>query len=352
MSYKEIQAMNQSLLKTILKGPRKFLETQEKYLLQEENKANGIREVIPKHFIFGSALDHMLTEDTDFEDVFYIMEDIDKPSDTVCGIINMIFNEYYEPQIETKQSLGSLSGAILDCAARIATKDGIGYGQSWKPDTLVNKIVEGGSAYFEQLKESVGKTIITREEYSRVVIAAAGLKSDPHTSFYLKKTKDIEIIKKPIFQFTFQGINFKGEGDLITIDHKNKKIYPLDIKSIGTDVLTFQSQSFHKHRYDIQAAFYSKGINEYPPVKELIEKGYNVEYFKFLVVNSNNIGLPMVYTTTHETIRLGQLGGIRSNGTKLEGITQCIKRYKYHLESGNWDHLAEYYECGELILEV
>lgn len=346
MSYKEIQAMNQSLLKTILKGPRKFLETQEKYLLQEENKANGIREVIPKHFIFGSALDHMLTEDVEFEDVFYVMEDIDKPSDTVCGIINVVFNEYYDPRMLQKQSLSDFKGAIIESAARCS------YQSNWKADTIFDKIVEGGSAYFEQLKESVGKTIITREEYSRVVIAASSLKSDPYTSFYLKKTKDIEIIKKPIFQFTFQGINFKGEGDLITIDHKNKKIYPLDIKSTGTDVLTFPSQSFFKLRYDIQAAFYSKGINEYPPVKELIEKGYTVEYFKFLVVNSNNIGLPMVYTTTHETIRLGQLGGVRSNGIKLEGIVQCIKRYKYHLESGNWDHLAEYYECGELKLEV
>lgn len=340
MEYHKLEKLNQSLLKQILKHPQSFIETEKRFKQQLIDKENGIIEKIKPHFLFGKIVDFMLTEDSEFEDTFYVMKSVKMPSDTIIDIVTIIFNEYRD-----SGELEDHKGAVLEAASRF------NYQPTYKEETRFQKIIEAGSDYFKILQESANKLIISEEEYSKALIACAALKSDPYTKQYLVKTKDVEIIKKPIIEFTFQGIDFKGELDIVTINHSQKKIYPVDIKTMSGHISEF-STSFFKYRYDFQAAFYDKGIREYPIIKKLISEGYVVEYFKFLVVEKECKNSPMVYTTSHEVLKLGALGGTLTSGKKLEGIVSAIKRFKYHTDSNEWNYPAEYYECGELILEV
>jgi len=338
--YKSLNKMNQSLLKQILKHPQSFLSTQKKYNQEQEDKANGVAVVTPPAFVFGAAVDHMLTEDIPFEDVFYVMDSNKKPSETMMAIVNTVFNEY-----KSNGNLIDHQVAILEVCARLD------YQSRWKPDTKCAKVVEDGSAYFKVLQESANMTILSKEEYDLAVIATAALKSDEYTGYFLKASKTVEIIKKPIFEFEFQGVEFKGEGDLITIDHKIKTIFPLDIKTIGGDVMMFQS-NFWKFRYDFQAAFYTKGCESHPQVKKLLGEGYKLAPFKFLVVEKDCVKRPMVYSVPHEVLKIGQLGGTLSNGKLTEGIVSAVKRYKYHMENNKWEYPMEYYLNGEMCLEI
>jgi len=339
MGYRNLDKMNQSLLKQILKHPQTFLQTQERFIQKLENEANGIIEKTPDHFVFGSAVDHMLTEDTEFEDVYYIMKSMKLPSDAIVEIVNIVFNEY-----SSEGELVQHASHILEAAGRI------GYGQSWKPDTLYSKVIEAGSDYFLVLQKSSNKTVISQEDYQKAIIACAALKSDKYISPFLTKTKNVEIIKKPIFEFTFKGIDFKGEGDMITIDHNEKKVYPIDIKTMSGMITDFPG-NFWKYRYDFQGAFYSKAVTEYPAVKELVEKGYAIEPFMFFVVEKECINKPMIFTMTHESLQVGTNGGV-ANGKQLEGVRQAIERYAFHKQSNEWDYPMEYYTNKTMFIEV
>lgn len=340
--YRHLQKMNQSLLKQILKSPKAFLDTQERFAQQLENEANGIVEKIAPHFVFGKLVDFMLTEDGELEEVFYIMKNAKKPSDTIVEIIDMLFNDYADSGL-----LEEHQGKILECAGRV------GYGGSWKPETVFGKILDAGSTYWETLKESANKIIVSEEEYNKAVICCAALKSDEVTKQYLVPSKngDIEVIKKPIFEFTFKGVDMKGEGDLYTVHHHRKKIFPLDIKTMSGSVTEFPS-NFWKYRYDFQGTFYDKGIRQLPYVQELLAKGYTIEPFKFLVIDKEAQSAPLVYSMSHDVSKIGAMGGTLSNGKKLEGIVQAVERYKFHSDSNKWDYPMEYYMNGEMSLEL
>ena len=340
MGYRTLDKMNQSLLKTILKHPQTFLKTQERYAQKLEDEANGIIEKTPDHFVFGSAVDHMLTEDTDFEEVYYIMKSMKLPSDAIVEVINIVFNEY-----ANEGELAQHTNHILEACARV------GYGLSWKPETAVGKVVDAGSDYFLVLQKSANKTVISQEDYQKAIIACAALKTDLYISPFLTKTKDVEIIKKPIFEFTYNGIDFKGEGDMITINHAEKKVYPIDIKTMSGMITDFPG-NFWKYRYDFQGAFYSKAVTEYPAVKELLEKGYKLEPFMFFVVEKECINKPMIFTMTHQALQIGTNGGMLTNGKKLEGVKQAVTRYIYHKDSGKWDYPMEYYLNNTMFIEV
>lgn len=332
-NYRDIKKMNQSLLKTILQGPQKFLRTQDAYIKSEENKANGIIEQIAPHFLLGSMLDFMLTEDGDFDDVYYVMNTSKLPSDTIQAMVNDVFNNY---PVHSNMTLADYSVEL----EKVVTL--FNYQANWKMETRVNKVISEGSLYFEILKDSSDKIIVSADDYSKAVLMKAALLADPYTSKYLKKTKTMEIIKKPIFEFSFKGIDFKGEGDLIAVDHKTKEIHPLDIKSMAGDALSFES-NFWSYRYDFQGEFYKRGIAHHPVLKKLIEDGYKVVDFKFLVVGNNEHTMtPFVYTYSNQVAFCAINGGSR-NGKKYEGIVQAINRLKWHSDNNKWDYPMEYY---------
>jgi len=340
MSYQHLDKMNQSLLKQILKSPQSFVKSKDRFIQRLIDEENGIVESIAPQFIFGKAVDHMLTEDLEFLDVFYVMKNVEKPSDTVMDMINTIFNEYSD-----SGELEDHKGPVLEVAARFK------YQSNWKADTVFAKIVEAGSSYFKILQESANKVIISEEDYSKAIIAAGALKSNEYTKYYLTETKSVQVIKKPIFEFTFKGIEFKGEGDLITIDHHTKKIFPLDIKTMSGEITEFQ-KNFWNYRYDFQGTFYDKGIRSYQPIKDLIEQGYSVEPFTFLVVEKECINQPMVYEMSEKALVIGAYGG-DINGKHYAGILEAIERYKWHTENDKWDYPMEYYlNNGKIIIEA
>lgn len=336
VNYRDLKKMNQSLLKTILGGPQKFLKTQDAWLKSQENKANGIIEQIAPHFLIGSMLDFMLTEDGEFTDVYYVMEIGKLPSDTIQAMVNEVFMA-----IDPKSDI--VLSDLRTVIERVVNQ--FNYQANWKIDTRVDKVISEGSLYFEIRKESHNKIIVSHDDYSKAVLMKAALLSDEYTSKFLKKTKHIEIIKKPIFEFSFKGIEFKGEGDLVTINHKEKEIHPLDIKSMSGDILAFPG-NFWSYRYDFQGEFYKRGLQQHPTFKKLIEDGYKVCDFKFLAVTHTDTTLkPMVFTYSPKVAFGAVNGGVR-NGKHYEGIVQAINRLKWHSENNLWDYPMEYYING------
>lgn len=342
MSYRGIDKLNQSLLKKMLISPKEFLIAKAKYEETEDSEED--------HFVFGTALDIMLTgTKEEFENKFLKVPDSLKCTDTVKVIIENVFNTL----LESASSIGVLGDyrpkILFQCKLQ-------NYYGNWKDDTRIDSVIKSGSDYFDLLIKGKDKTLITNTEYSNAVTCMMALKSDPFTSIYCNKKmvpKTIEFIDKFIVEFEYEGVEIKGELDRIIIDHDKKAIIPTDFKSTGKDIIkgkTAFKNDFWLYRYDIQAATYTLGLSKHPFIMDLIEKGYVLESFRYIVVEKHLKNNPMIFKITSETLLIGLVGGELSNGRVMEGLSQAISRYKFATQNKAWDYPMEYYQNNGFIL--
>lgn len=338
--YKEINKLNQSLLKKILVSPKSFLEAQRKY--QEDSDSSE------EHFTFGTMVDIMLTgTKEEFEKKFYRIPDNIKCTDTVKAIVTGVYQEIKE-DVTPVTGISNYKDVILK---HCKYQD---YQPKWKDDTRVDKIIEQGEKYFAILAESEGKTTITETEYSNAVSCVMALKSDKFIRPFVDKKydKEIEFLDKFIVEFKMHGIDIKGELDRVVINHQTKIITPVDFKTTGKSISSFQSD-FWYYRYDFQAATYKLGLTENPFIQELIAKDYQLNLFHYIVVEKDLRNLPMIFVVSDEVNKIGFAGGELSNNRVLEGLTQAVIRYKYAQENNAWDYPMEYYlNNGFIILET
>jgi hypothetical protein len=327
VEYHEIDSVNQSLLKKILIHPQEFLKAKERYGQSEED-----------HFVFGSMVDIMLTgTKEEFDKKFYKVPDDIKCSPGIKAVIDGVFESIKEDNNIT--ALTMYRPVIeFQCNKQ-------GFQNNWKTETKVTKILEEGSGYFDILKQGLGKVIVTESEYSKAVICMMAAKGDPYLKFYTNKKevpKTTEFLDKFIIQFTTDNVDMKGELDRVVIDHKVKTIRPIDFKTIGQTISNFE-KDFWKFRYDFQAATYYYGLVQHPDIVKLIDQGYSVLPFLYIVLESEANKKPMGFQISGETIKIGCFGGINKLGNYYEGLKQAITRYKYATENKAWDYPMEYY---------
>jgi len=338
MEYRTINKQNQSLLKEILKSPQAYLRAQEKYMNEDDT--------VPAHFVFGNAVDHFVTEETEFTDKFHIMGN-STVSDTIKKIMDHVFSEVGG----TKDLYHNKENFLEDYPDSIVRACGyLQYGQSWKEETRIAKVISTGTNYYRDLIKSKGKTVISQEDYAKAVTCHASMVSDSYISKYLKPGPNQQLIKKQVIQFEYRTVECKGELDLVFIDHDEKTIIPIDVKTIGTNVYSFP-YNFWKYRYDFQAAAYSFGLAY--QFEDLIKQGYHILSFKFIVCEKDSYNKPLIYTVKDDILNIGMNGGSNSDGKSYEGFEQAIERYLFHTQKDLWDYPMEYYENdGELIIDL
>jgi hypothetical protein len=336
-NYKAIPKLNQSLLKKILVSPRSFLEAQKKY--QEEEDSNE------EHFIFGSMVDLMLTgTKTEFDDKYYRVSDDAKCTEAVKIIIDGIFKDTIEDPLFTGELSDYRAIILQHCKYQ-------NYQANWKDDTKVDKIIEQGTKYFKILTNSIGKVVISETEYSNALACKMALMSDKFIRPFVDKKYDseVEFLDKFIVEFDFNGLDIKGELDRVVINHKTKIITPVDFKTTGKPVTSFQ-YDFWSYRYDFQAATYKIGLANHPKIQELVAQGYFINLFYYIVVEKDLRNNPMIFVVSSDVDQVGYLGGELSNGKRVEGLSQAVGRYKFAVENNAWDYPMEYYLSGGVIM--
>jgi hypothetical protein len=339
-SYKELDGVNQSSLKKIITHPQQYLSALKKYSEEEGFEKD--------HFVFGRAVDIMLVGNKEeFDDQFVRIPDTTKCSDTLKPIIDEIFltASLLAEAEETTISLLEYYKTHILYKARA-----FNYYPNYKDDTVVATVIKQGSEYFELLKTTVGKTPITETEYAKAVNCMMALKANDFTKKYTRKEKGIEFWDRFIIQFEHKETKIKGELDRVVIDHNTKEITPIDFKTTSKSIYGFNSE-FWKHRYDFQAATYYRGLMFHPAVKALIENGYKLNSFKYVVVEKQLVHQPMVFNVGPDVLFIGLCGGERP-AYKIEGFYDAMNRYQWHKENDKWDYPMEYYEKGEINIKL
>jgi hypothetical protein len=333
--YRSMEGTNQSSLKKILTYPSLYVQAKKKSENKEESEA--------EHFIFGRVVDLLITGQRDeFEENFVKIPDETKCSDTVKLIVDDVFDELEKSS--TPVTIAGLGPIILKYCNHHS------YQSNWKDDTRIDKIIKDGGAYFELLCAIRGKTPITETEYAKAVNCTMAWKSDEFTKKYCVKEKGVEFWDKVIVKFKENGRQIKGELDRVVINHNYKTITPIDFKTTGQPIYFFNSD-FWKYRYDIQAMVYHRGLLHHPEINKLIDDGYKLLNFKYIVVEKDLIHRPVVFNVTPEVLFTGLEGGERSPW-KLEGFRKALERLDFAEENNAWDFPMEYYKKGELDIRL
>ena len=368
VEYFETNAASKSFITQLLTGPAK----------QDLSNNKSVK--------MGSAVDSMLTQGKKaFEEEYYVTKVVVR--DNVKEIIDYLFAS--QRLKEGTTTLSENEDLVLDAA------DMYEYQPTYRAVTRVKNIIgkQGeGEAYFRELKESKGKTIISEDFMATVDAVCGSLKTNEVTREFFnspERGSNIQIIYQvPIYwETTIKGIvlDCKSLLDMVIINHDKKTINPVDLKTTGDSLNSFEYVC-SKYRYDIQAAFYTDALaklaaGEYNArttdrLKDLFNgvDDYQVIGFKFVVESTQYPGSPRIYNASHSTYKRGKYGQSRLTslvdkslpfeciaastprivGKDTPGYIDALENYLWYLENNpEFDCNREYaMNKGVFLLEM
>ena len=145
--------VSQSELKLLTINPRLVTNNPEPDLFFEEKL----------HFTIGSAVDCKLTQEDKFYDIYYESTVESKPTDVVKSIIHEVFNIVKDEEIKELDHEDYFDFIVNSC-------NNHNYRSNWGNDKRVNIVIKDNLEYWLELKNSLGKVILSREEIAVIMI--------------------------------------------------------------------------------------------------------------------------------------------------------------------------------------
>lgn len=152
---------------------------------------------------------------------------------------------------------------------------------------------------------------------------------------------DNEKINQVNFKFEYDIFLLRGMLDILSIDHKNKTVRMIDLKTGSNPVSEFVS-SFIKWRYYIQEAVYTKAIKTI--LKEFKLEEYEVLPFQFLYI-SRYEKIPFLFEVGEKWHKAALKGFKTSSGWEYKGFEELIQDIKWH-------HSNKIYDCSKTMYEA
>ena len=283
----------------------------------------------------GSIVNDLLVEKLTGEPLFsnrYYIYDENKPTATLGTLCDIILNNY--------DSLPK-----LDVILKIVKNNGFWSGVKVE-ETLIAKF--NTNEFWEYLKiqfKIKDKLVITFNEHLSAKNTVNTLLSHEYSKdiFY----NDLENYHELPFEIKYKGFKFKGILDIFQIDHKNKKVYMIDLKTGAGKSETFL-KSFIDYRYYYQGAIYRMAFKYFCDKFGLVN--YTLENFKFLFIGKSE-NIPIIFEFTEKWNQAAIKGFRTKSGYFYTGINENLEKVYYHWKHNKYDFSKDVYEQnGCLIL--
>lgn len=250
---------------------------------------------------FGSAVDSIITGGQEEFDERFMVAEFPSMPDSIVKIIKSLYKQY----AGTYRSLLNIPDNSI-----IRETEDQNYQMNWKPETRAKVIREKGTDYYNLLFVAGDRCIIDTQTYQDVVNAVRVLKESSSTKLYFADDNpfepDIERLYQLKFKGEFDGITYRNMADLIIVNHKEKWVKPVDLKTSSHTEWDFY-KSFVDWRYDIQARLYWSIIRQNMDKDEYF-KDFKLLDYNFIVVNKRTL-TPLVwncpFTQAQGTLRFG-----------------------------------------------
>lgn len=251
-SYYGIQAISNSALSYINpeeKGcPQKFFDFLENRLEQKESKAMLTGTLIHSRILEPEAIQVMM---------------LPKISDKVKEIVDSVFQSI-DPDLPCSQNLTDYASDIAEYAAHL------GYGQTWKPDTLLKKVCdEGGNEYLKMLFLNIGKTMVSQDVFAKLLKVESAIKTNPaaHELLLAEPKEGEEHFNELEIFWTYttemgKQMACKSKLDKAIVDHNNMTFKVVDLKTTSESVEFFPAL-FQNRRIYRQLSFYEMAMESW-----------------------------------------------------------------------------------------
>jgi hypothetical protein len=309
----------------------------------------------------GSAVDIKLTEPDKFDEQIYVMSAKKPSAEPMLKFVNGLVNNAGNSAVAWTQS-----------------------GYKISIDAVMKKFDnEGGREYHDALLAAKGKQILDVEDLFKVNQLVTTLQTNPFTKKYFVPEDGVELIFQPRILWDLPYVSLLEEGktsyvqaksvlDVIRIDHKNKIIQPVDLK---TGAESFMKSYWRYKRY-LQGAMYDTAMyhascttdkegNVYP-------SNYIIENIRFVFADTNLWYPPRIYQMTDNDIRVGIHGSNHQvfinaydkNGksspeisgthtSRVKGYAQLAAELEWHQKMDKWDYSYDVYQKnGEVDIDA
>jgi hypothetical protein len=306
-SYDDKNIINQSALKILLEHPVKF----ENYI----NKLDSRNDTPEKeYFTLGSMVDCLLFEPSEYENRYAIAKT--SPTGQIETFVHYIINN--------ANHLEDRSGYehILDEAFKLTAS------AKFNIDYFIGKLEKEFLEYAKNAFNNKHKTFVSKELDIKANLIHASIQSNHKVYSYITKSSKNELIfPQQIIYFEYKGVLMKAKLDCVKINAEDLTYTIVDAKTSFGLCYEFTNK-IEEYGYDFQAAVYTYAMQQF--MKEHFPQ-FKFKGFFFLVESTSNIGYPLVFEMTGESL----------NKAFLNKVDLAIDDYIFYKENGFKRHRRE-----------
>jgi hypothetical protein len=327
--YRAHPALNFSSISDFDTSPSLYLRNRSQKSKHDGDKA---------YFHVGSALDCLLTDGEEAFKSQFVTGTVDAPT----GMMLDFCDTFIHSKIDGMTDQDAIHQAYQKSKYRISK------------DRVWAECQKGvGIQYITEKLEAYPATYLSRENGELVKRMLESISSNPKVVYYFREEhKGIE--RKFQFPILFNtcGVEAKALLDLLFIDHNEKKVYPIDLKTTGKRVEEFP-KSFVSFKYYLQAAYYSEAVRQWMQTQTMIGvndySGYTIENFQFVVVSKKGYGIPLIFKTTDQDLHCGRHGGTIKGLGQRRGYEKLIEDLQWHKANNYWSTSRELFESSHTL---
>ncbi len=333
VNYRELEALNQTMLKLFDEDPVKFYEIYKLGRKREEKSSVTLD--------LGDLVDFYLLEcdakedefQNRFDEKFVLTEDV-KGSGQAFVLADLIFAETLGCLSEDGEITCSFNERFNVAVEKIRKQDKY---KGKSNDDILKDFTSKALDYFQKKIDNIGKKVVEVSLVDKAKNVGDRLKSDEFSRDYFRSVGDQELFKHYVIEWSYptvagRKIKCKSELDMFLIDHESKTLQPMDLKTTYDNELF--DYSYLKNGYYIQNAFYCKAVSEWAKANKL--ETYHVLPMIFIVGDtSSNNRRPLVYHTSVTDLAKA-LSGFEVRGVKYRGVDELVEDIAWAEENNEW----------------
>jgi len=350
VNYRKLDALNQSMLKLFDNDPIKFFEEFKLGKKRKEKKNVALT--------IGDLVDFYLLEcrgdekefEARFEEKFTLYDGV-KGTGQVFLLADYIYEETEACMNDAGEVTCSFETRFAEAVRRVRAEDKY---KGKDDEKILEDFLKNGKDYLDSRLKSIGKTVVDVPIMDKAKLVAEKLKKDEFTRAIFANHDENEFFTHFPIEFSYRldedrFIACKAELDMMLIDHDEKVIQPMDLKT------TYDNESFDimymKNCYYLQNAFYWKAAREWANANDM--KGYDVKPMKFVVGDTSaNNRRPLVYETSIMDVQRG-LKGFSRRGVEYRGVDTLIQDIAWAEENDEWSCSREAFNNkGQMTLNI
>lgn len=291
-------------------------------------------------FRLGSAFDHLMYFPDTWADEYHVSEH-HKPT----GFMAKLCLRYIElKDRDTWETEEEIFNAAYEASGYELSKKAVKARFEKGPKQFVDEMIAHGK-----------KTFIGAAEAKMLDAMKKQLLDDPAIAKYFIPHEDTELhFQLPVYwdeTVVIKGANIdvpvKVLFDAVLVDHKNKTIHPVDLKTTGDSVYKFP-HSFKFYKYYLQASMYTSGLYHWKAEQGLTY--YEVQPFRFIVAEKAVQNPSLIYKVSASDMVAGSAGYTNMYKQHVRGWKELLTDLTWHDRNDKWDHPRSVYEGGEVIL--